>query len=172
MGLLCDCPRQSIDFDSLRGAPPLAVRPPVGHSYSSHPRCQPLAGLAGDESSPLHGVVPFNRTGCICHVAGGRLPPLASPSGRGGRAQRGRRGSTLTVPMDVFIQKRCKTLSVSATPSQLSQRESQGAGVVPFNHTGCIRYAPERHIGRSLRFRWRVYSLTGAIQKRTRPSPK
>ena len=73
MGLLCDCPRQSIDFDSLRGTPPLAVRPPVGHSYSSHPRCQPLAGLAGDESSPLHGVVPFNRTGCIRNVAGGKV---------------------------------------------------------------------------------------------------
>ena len=30
----------------------------------------------GDESSPLHWVVPFNRTGCIRNVAGGRLPPL------------------------------------------------------------------------------------------------
>ena len=25
---------------------------------------------------PLHGVVLFNHTGCICNVAGGRLPPL------------------------------------------------------------------------------------------------
>ena len=29
-----------------------------------------------DESSPLHCVVPFNRTGSIRNVAGGRLPPL------------------------------------------------------------------------------------------------
>ena len=28
----------------------------------------------GDESSPLHCVVPFNRTACIRNVAGGRLP--------------------------------------------------------------------------------------------------
>ena len=32
--------------------------------------------LHGDESSPLHCVVPFNRTGCIRNVAGGRLPNL------------------------------------------------------------------------------------------------
>ena len=30
----------------------------------------------GDESSPLHCVIPFIHTGCICNVAGGRLPPL------------------------------------------------------------------------------------------------
>ena len=29
-----------------------------------------------DESSPLHYVVPFNHTGYIRNVAGGRLPPL------------------------------------------------------------------------------------------------
>ena len=32
--------------------------------------------LHGDESSPLHCVVPFNHTGYIRNVAGGRLPPL------------------------------------------------------------------------------------------------
>ena len=32
--------------------------------------------LLGDESSPLHCVVPFIRTGYIRNVAGGRLPPL------------------------------------------------------------------------------------------------
>ena len=32
--------------------------------------------LHGDESSPLHYVVPFNHTGYIRNVAGGRLPPL------------------------------------------------------------------------------------------------
>ncbi len=32
--------------------------------------------LHGDESSPLHCVVPFNQTGYIRDVAGGRLPPL------------------------------------------------------------------------------------------------
>ena len=41
-------------------------------------RGQPLAGLDGVGSTPLHcsvyRVVPFNPTGCICHVAGGRLP--------------------------------------------------------------------------------------------------
>ena len=40
----------------------------------------PRRGCSGDESSPLHcsvyRVLPFIRTGCICHVAGGRLPPL------------------------------------------------------------------------------------------------
>ena len=35
-----------------------------------------FGALLGDESSPLHCVVPFNRTGCIRDVAGGRLPPL------------------------------------------------------------------------------------------------
>ena len=30
----------------------------------------------GDESSPLHCVVPFNHTGYFRNVAGGRLPPL------------------------------------------------------------------------------------------------
>ena len=30
--------------------------------------------LHGDESSPLHCVVPFNHTGYHCNVAGGRLP--------------------------------------------------------------------------------------------------
>ena len=35
-----------------------------------------FATFCGDESSPLHCVVPFNRTGCIRNVAGGRLPPL------------------------------------------------------------------------------------------------
>ena len=35
-----------------------------------------------DESSPLHWVIPYlgwyhsSKTGCICNVAGGRLPPL------------------------------------------------------------------------------------------------
>ena len=33
----------------------------------------------GDESSPLHCVVPFNHTGYIRNVAGGRLPPLILP---------------------------------------------------------------------------------------------
>ena len=32
--------------------------------------------LLGDESSPLHGVVPFNHTSYIRDVVGGRLPPL------------------------------------------------------------------------------------------------
>ena len=32
--------------------------------------------LLGDESSPLHCVIPFNHTGYIRNVAGGRLPPL------------------------------------------------------------------------------------------------
>ena len=32
--------------------------------------------LLGDESSPLHCIIPFNRTGYIRNVAGGRLPPL------------------------------------------------------------------------------------------------
>ena len=35
-----------------------------------------FGALLGDESSPLHCVVPFNRTGYIRNVAGGRLPPL------------------------------------------------------------------------------------------------
>ena len=46
--------------------------------------------------------------------------------------QRGRRGSTLTIPIRYHSKKHRKTLSVSAVPSQLSHRESQGAGVVPF----------------------------------------
>ena len=37
----CDCHRQSIDFDSLRGAPPLRIH---------------------------WKVIPFNHTGCICNV--------------------------------------------------------------------------------------------------------
>ena len=37
--------------------------------------------LLGDESSPLHCVVPFNRTGCNCNVAGGIIaaPTCATP---------------------------------------------------------------------------------------------
>ena len=60
--------------------------------------------LHGDESSPLHCVIPFNHTGCIRNVAGGKI---AAPT--------------------------C---------------------VIPFNHTGYIGdVPPERHTGRSLRFR-------------------
>ena len=29
--------------------------------------------LRGDESSPLHCVIPFSRTGCIRDVAGGKV---------------------------------------------------------------------------------------------------
>ena len=43
-------------------------------------RSQPLPGLDGVGSTPLHcfvyGVLPFTGTGCIRYVAGGRLPPL------------------------------------------------------------------------------------------------
>ena len=43
-------------------------------------RGQPLAGLDGVGSTPLHcsayGVIPFTRTGCIRNVAGGWQPPL------------------------------------------------------------------------------------------------
>ena len=55
---------------------------------------------------------------------------LASPYGRGGRAQLGRRGSTLRIPWTFSFKKRPKALSVSAAPSQLSHRESQGGGSV------------------------------------------
>ena len=53
----------------------------VVRSYPHRPTGPaPRRGWSGDESSPLHcsvyGVIPFNPTGYICHVAGGRLPPL------------------------------------------------------------------------------------------------
>ena len=54
--------------------------------------------------------------------------------------------------MDVIRQKeRRKALSVSAAPSQLSQRESQGAvsGSI-LSAQVIITTPPERHIGRSL----------------------
>ena len=45
--------------------------------------------------------------------------------------------------------------------------------IVWFHSTIRVVFAtpPERHIGRSLRFRWLVYSLTKVFQKRIRPSP-
>ena len=80
MELWCDCPRQSIMFDSLRGAPPTG---PQGRNRGTFvfvssnaktfvvvlggtiqpnglysPRCQPLAGLDGVGSTPLH-LVPY-----------------------------------------------------------------------------------------------------------------
>ena len=126
MGSRCDCPRQSIDFDSLRGAPPCNVSditravewyyacrggnlPPTGPQgrnrgtfvSASTNGASPSPGLDGGAprsesksidcrgqshidfivgSTPLHcsvyWVIPFNRTGCIRDVAGGRLPPL------------------------------------------------------------------------------------------------
>ena len=55
--------------------------------------------------------------------------PLPLPMGEVAERERGRRGSTLKILMDILIQnKRPKALSVSAAPSQLSQRESQGRG--------------------------------------------
>ena len=63
----CDCHRQSIDFDLLRGAPPLRIRckvAPVSHTgYICDVAC-------GDESSPLHCVVPFNHTGYSRNASG------------------------------------------------------------------------------------------------------
>ena len=49
----------------------------AGGRYRSSTRVI-YATLHGDESSPLHCVVPFICTGCIRNVAGGRLPPLRS----------------------------------------------------------------------------------------------
>ena len=75
-----------------------------------------------------------------CGPVGGRLPPLQwgyhpiygitplpLPMGEVAERSSDGEGSMLMILMDVLIQnKRCKALSVSATPSQLSQRESQG----------------------------------------------
>ena len=53
-----------------------------------------------------------------CCSAPGRHAPLASPFGRGSRAQLGRRGSTLMILMVVIIEKkRCTALSVTCGDS-------------------------------------------------------
>ena len=79
--------------------------------------------LHGDESSPLHCsvyvVVPFNHTGCIRNVAGGRLPPL--------------RTRRRAIP---FI------LRPGGFAALDGDESSPLHCVVPFNRTGCIRNVP------------------------------
>ena len=130
MELWCDCPRQSIDFDSLRGAPPPG---PQGRnrgtfvSATAKPETSVIPTAASaewrnpprwtknhhkiklatreDSSTPLgmtcRGVVPFNQTGYI------------------------RYGASPSPGLD----------GVGSTPLHCSVY-----GVVPFNRTGCIRY--------------------------------
>ena len=82
-----------------------------------------MYNVYGGRLPPLHRVIPL-RPLFLQRTTPYR--PLPLPMGEVAERKRGRRGSTLMILVDVIIQKRPKALSVSATPSQLSHRESQG----------------------------------------------
>ena len=76
------------------------------------------------------GRIPFAPVVSAMHNAALPRHALPLPMGEVAERKRGRRGSTLRILMDVIIQKkRPRALSVSAAPSQLSQRESQEGAV-------------------------------------------
>ena len=79
----------------------------------------PSPGLDGVGSTPLHcseyRVIPFTRTGCFCHVAGGRLPPLRHrPLDYRliDTAQASKRGGRLVSPITVNCQLSTEELSI------------------------------------------------------------
>ena len=76
----------------------------------------------GDGSSPLHCVTPFNHTGCICNVAGGRLPKKSWCD--------------------------CHRQSIDFDSLRGAPPLQTRRWVVPFNRTGCIRNVAWYRLGR------------------------
>ena len=90
-----------------------------------------MYNVYGGRLPPLHCVVPFTHTGYIRNVAG-----LASPYGRGGRAQLGRRGPTLMISIDVIIIKTPQDpLSLGCAEPALPEGEPR----VPFRYVLPLR---------------------------------